>query len=91
MTTSDDIKQNPVLLGMLLIVLFIIIIAGIAYSVKNYINEFNKPNITTKQRVGLWLSIASIVIVWFGIIYLGIENSAFANIYAMLTGKIKYN
>ena len=88
MNTSYETKQTPLLLGMLLLVLFIIVIASIAYSVKYYINEFNKPNITTKQKVGLWLGIAFTVIIWAGLIYLGITYKIFAKMYAIVTGAV---
>ena len=91
MTKSFNTNKNPVLLGMLLLVMFVIVIASIAYTVKYYINEFNKPKITTTQRVKLWISVTSIIIVWAGLIYLGIKYNIFRKGYALVTGDVQYN
>ena len=89
MSSKYQSALNPALLAMLILVAFVGIIASIAYTVKHYINSFKNPKITPNQKVVLWLSITFNIILYSGLIYLGIQYGIFARIYALVTGDVE--
>ncbi len=84
-------SYNPVLLGMGLLISFILFIYLLVKGIKGYITALNKPNITTKEKAGIWLSIIIMIAVYIFLIYLGIQYGIFSKLFALLSNDVNYN